>query len=75
MTLKYFVSWDNGASACGTFATAYDTYEEADSEGSVWAYECNASQGFDPENGPYTYEVVSWEVDDNHISVAHFRTK
>lgn len=60
----YFVEWDNGADACGTFPQEYDTYDAADTEGRSWADECNLRDfgTTEPEDGGYSYEVVEREM-------------
>lgn len=58
--MKYLVSWDNGASACGTFPYEFDTYEEADQYGRDWADESNLRDfgTVAPDENCYTFEVI-----------------
>ena len=65
-TTRYKVTWDNGASACGTFPYVFDTYQEADDYGREWADESNLRDfgTTEPEDG-YSYDVIeTTDVDD-----------
>lgn len=63
--MSFRVTWDNGASACGTFSDKFDTYEDADAFGKDWADESNLRDfgTVDPDEG-YTYDVVEVETVD-----------
>lgn len=66
MSTKFAVSWDNGASACGTFPWRFDTEADAEAYGREWAYESNVRDFGDPDPlDGYSYEVIAIEVDDS----------
>jgi hypothetical protein len=67
--VKYKVSWDNGASACGTFPQVFDTEEDAQAFADEWVMEMDSTamaEGMseeDIEDGlGYSAEVI--EVED-----------
>jgi hypothetical protein len=69
-TTKYFVNWDNGGEASGTFPQAFDTEAEAQAFADQWAEERNLEDlGLTDEDveerggeGCYTAEVIEEEI-------------
>jgi len=64
MVTRYAVNWDNGASACGTFAERFDTQAEAQAWADAWAFERNLDEEQPDGEGCYTAEVIEIEIND-----------
>ena len=60
----YKVVWDNGLSACGEFPYLFETWEEADTYGKDWAWQCNVRDSLLDldESDRYSYDVVEEET-------------
>ena len=59
--IKFMVTWDNGAGACGIFPYEFDTFEAAHTFGRDWAYECNVRDFSDPDPlSGYEYDVLEF---------------
>jgi hypothetical protein len=73
--MPYYVNWDNGSEACGTFPQAFDTEAEAQAFADHWAEERNLEDlGLTSEDvedrggeGCYTAEVIEVEPENPEI--------